>query len=1019
MAIFTAIAAAIGLTGFAATAFVTVASLATSFALSYAVKALAGKPQQSTDSFGVQGQLQGGGAVPRSFGLGFHATAGSLVYANFFGQGYDTPNALQCWVIAVSDLPEKLKGFHVNGQQITLPAGAADYQTVGSGSMGYAVPEYIRPHNGEGAPTPHLWLKYYDGTQTAADAYLVASMAATARPYQDTRVGKGVSYFIAIAFNDENLWNGFPTFKAELSGIALYDPSKDSTVGGSGPHRYADPSTWGGDGDNFPAVQAYAVLRGISYAGVWLYGLQNTAAARLPITNWITQIEKCRFTVEGDAGPEPTYRTGLQVNVDAQPVNLLEALMTGCQGKISEVGGFYKCHLGAPDSVSFSFTDGDILSTESQTFRPFFALSDSVNGIQATYPDPAQGWNTATAPAYYRTDLEVKDGNRRLMASPAFDAVPYPEQVQRLQKSAIEVGQRARGHTVTLGPAFWLVEPGDVGAWTSVRNGYSAKQFQVDAGTDKANLDAVLVITEVDPSDYDWDRDHDLRPVEPGTLISNPPPAQGVTNWDAEPYTLVDSGGVGRRPAILISWDVQPGVSDIAFEIKLASDGSAVTHGRVGTRFSAGNRILTEGLLPATTYQVRGQYIPSSPRDMLWSGWVNVTTPDVKLTLADVDAAIHAAVTTLHGQDDDKLNMLRNTMMAIQAMLGAQSYTLTKEVRSELSLGLGNANAYISQVQTVSVATDAALASDIEDIVVNVAANTASIAFNASAIADVSASLSSYQFTNNAAVGSLNASVSSHSIAIATLNGIVGGSWGVDITVGGVIRGAVRLDAGASFSAFTVQADKFQFQLPGYNGGSPVAALTVGTLAGSPAFGFSGNMYLDGTLNARAIVAGSITAVKIGAGELTSDSGVFGALSVKSLSIADNAVTVPVAQALASNVSGNGTSVSFFSFDLSIDTTGLSGKTIPVFVDLNAQWVSTATSGTQSSTFWINVNGVTQTNITASINASGLVLVPLSCIFNITGNGSTITIPIACYFSGSGLTYMQAGSTIFAEAVKR
>ena len=71
----------------------------------------------------------------------------------------------------------------------------------------------------------------------------------------------------------------------------------------------------------------------------------------------------------------------------------------------------------------------------SKSYRPFFALADSVNGIQGTYPDPAQGWQTATAPALYRTDLEVRDGNRRLMAAPTFDFVPYPEQVQRLQQS--------------------------------------------------------------------------------------------------------------------------------------------------------------------------------------------------------------------------------------------------------------------------------------------------------------------------------------------------------------------------------------------------------------------------------------------------------------------------------------------------------------------------------------------------------------------------------------------------------
>lgn len=832
MAIFTAIATAVA-SAFTISSIVTFAlSTAASIALSYAVKALSGKPAQSTDSFGVQGQLAGGGAVPRSFGLGYHVTAGSLVYANFHGQGYDTPNAIQTWVIAVSDLPEDLVGLWVSGQKVTLPAGAADYGLwTDDDDLGYAIPEYIRPHNGEGADTPHLWVKFYDGTQTQADRYLVSAMAATARPYANTRVGRGISYAVVHAFNDENLWNGFPTFKFELSGIKLYDPSKDDTVGGSGPHRYADPATWGGDGDNYPVVQAYAILRGISYNGSWLYGLQNTAAARLPVANWITQIAKCRATVIGEGGPEPSYRTGMQLNVDAQPANALEALMTGCQGKISEVGGFYKCHVGAPDTPSFSFTDGDILSTESQTFRPFFALADSVNGIQATYPDPSQGWNTATAPAYYRTDLEVRDGNRRLMANPAFDAVPYPEQAQRLQKSAVEEGQRARGHTVVLPPAFWTVEPNDVGEWTSERNGYSAKQFRVDAGTDKANLDAVLVLTEVDPFDYEWDRDSDLKPVTSGTTVSNPPAPQGIATFDAQPYKLLDDSGIARRPAILITWDgSQPGISGVQFEVRLASDGSNVTRGRTD-RVTAGHFIITPSILPATTYQVRGQYIPSTPRDMLWSPWINVTTDDVRLSFAEFAADVKAQVTIIQDALEAKVDEAINRFAAIASDIAARAPLDKQEIRTQLAARSANAQAEIGEVRTVAVTSAAAFA-----------------AFSATA---------------TATWGSTSAFVTQSAAAIATLDGYAAASWGIDVGVDGVITGSIRLDGGASWSAVTILANKFQLQLPGYNGDAPIQPFTVGLIDGVAKIGISGTLVHDGTFYGSRIVAGSVNTTQL------------------------------------------------------------------------------------------------------------------------------------------------------------
>ena len=59
--------------------------------LSLLAQSLAGKPKDPT--FSINGTLQGGGDVPRSFIMGRTATAGSLVFVNTWGQDGDTPNA--------------------------------------------------------------------------------------------------------------------------------------------------------------------------------------------------------------------------------------------------------------------------------------------------------------------------------------------------------------------------------------------------------------------------------------------------------------------------------------------------------------------------------------------------------------------------------------------------------------------------------------------------------------------------------------------------------------------------------------------------------------------------------------------------------------------------------------------------------------------------------------------------------------------------------------------------------------
>ncbi|WP_407810516.1 hypothetical protein, partial [Staphylococcus aureus] len=75
-----------------------------------------------------------------------------------------------------------------------------------------------------------------------------------------------------------------------------------------------------------------------------------------------------------------TYRSGGEIQVDAPLTSAVEALLTACQGRISEVGGVYYLHSGAPDAPVIAFTDDDILSTEEQEFTPFLGLADTING---------------------------------------------------------------------------------------------------------------------------------------------------------------------------------------------------------------------------------------------------------------------------------------------------------------------------------------------------------------------------------------------------------------------------------------------------------------------------------------------------------------------------------------------------------------------------------------------------------------------------------------------------------------
>ncbi|MBW9058292.1 phage tail protein [Agrobacterium pusense] len=672
--------------------------------VSLLAQSLAGKPKDPT--FSINGTLQGGGDVARSFIMGRTATAGSLVFVNTWGQDGDTPNAYLTQVIALSDLPVRgLAEVWVNGELVTL-GGLTD--------RGYAVNQY----------PDSLWVKFYDGTQTTADSFLFTSVSNGNRWWNPDRIGRGVAYAIVTARVSKNMFSGVPSFKFVLEGLRLYDISRDSTQGGAGPQRYADPGTWGGDGDFLPAVQIYNLLRGITYNGQWFYGLQNLSSSRLPAAAWIAQIEKHRAGTLESTGWVNTYRSGGEIQVDAPLTSAVEALLTACQGRISEVGGVYYLHSGAPDAPVIAFTDDDILSTEEQEFTPFLGLADTINGVSANYPSPADGWVAKTAPPLYRTDLEAIDGNRRLMADVDLNFVPYPEQVQRLMKSALEEARRFRRHTIVLPPKFWAyATPGTVFSWTSERNGYIAKLMRIDGVADRANLDVMIDITEVDPSDYDWSSDTEFKPPVDGQLGVIRPTPQPIVDWFAEPATVKDSSGEDRRPAIRLTWDNSDGRLDdvigIEYEVRLQATLDKVSEGRTDQP-QVGSMLISQSLLPAESYVVRGRYIPGGDRPVLWSGFIPVITPNILLSDKDVFVDID-----LSGVEE-ALGWLRNSTRtaqdAIDGLITAQmelatvAYKDTRKLARELSVELGAARAEYREDIQLAVNETMAVAGKVETL---------------------------------------------------------------------------------------------------------------------------------------------------------------------------------------------------------------------------------------------------------------------------------------------------------------
>lgn len=593
--------------------------------LSSLARALGPKPSQP----GIVTQYtQDGATHPLSFILGSYATAGDLVCPPMaHGTAGKTPNAYRTLVISIGDIDRMaVTGYLINGEPVTLGTVAhADYGLPVLGKYeGYA------------------WLKVLDGTQTTADAMLMAKYGAAAqRPWQSDMIGTGVTLCICTFRLNRELFNSDPTVLFVTSGIPLYDPRLDSTVGGSGAHRWTNRATWAPS--NNPFVQIYNVKRGITLPGLGVWGTE-VAAEDLPLSNWFACMNACDASVTHDTGVvEPAFRSGIEVTVDAEPAAVIAELLKACTGQLAEVGGVWKGRVGAPGLPVYFMSDSDIIVTKGGSRDPHKPIKERFNAVIATGPDPSIGWQPRPAPLVTNATWEAEDGGRQLLAELNLPACPYPNQTQRVSQTYIKDERRGRAHSFSLPPDAAILEPLDVLSWTSTRFGYAAKQF--DAGRivdDARTLIQGLAVRESDPADYSW---------VSGTGVVDPPPsivpvtlpAQAVPGFALVGALIADASGRARVAGIDATWDAVDldNVDGIEFEFR--DDVTNVVVARVSTtNIEAGRLTVTAGMLPSTAYEGRARLVINRPRT--WTAWTAVTTPAAYIVASEIEAAVIADI---------------------------------------------------------------------------------------------------------------------------------------------------------------------------------------------------------------------------------------------------------------------------------------------------------------------------------------------------------------------------------------
>lgn len=780
--------------------------------------ALAGKPEAPKEP-GIVGELQQGADVRRAFIMGRRAVPGSLVYHNQWGP----ENEMYTRITALSDLPiTGLDHVWVDGVRYELdkvnPHPDYGWPIIGLDQTRTETRSVVIGTNDDygtdvyGTEEVEVseaigWVLFHDGTQTQPSAFVVNEVATDDRAWSVDDIGMGVAHAVTTFKIDRDVFQGLPELLFVCDGIPLFDP---------------EASTTGFTED--PIVMARAILGGLSYGGQWFYGPEQ--GGRFSDAELASEIAKCKAPVPGadqmtaqqridafggDIIPA-RYRASIEVALDRQPAAVIEDLMSACNGRASEVGTHYRLQIGDPGLAVASITDDDILSSEGQTFAPFFPLAETVNAITATYPSPADGWQQQDAPPLYRPDLEGQDGNRRLPSGVALVAVPFPEQVQRLMSSALAEARRARRHSIVLPAEYWYLEPGDFLDWTSTRNGYVDKLFRVDGLADLPNGDVAVDLTEVDPSDYDWSADADFSPVEGGSLSGISVQTPAVQGWALEPLFLPGDAEGSGSPGVVARWTRPANGSVDAIQVQVRRVGGLnLLADRTFTALSLGAGQISEGIARATLVEGRGRFVVNG-RSGPWTIWDSALSPDVRIGEGDIGEPIWDRLAT-----DDQLFFDRFQTIfdrTIAELAGFSIDNVSKAIleqarvdgeiqRVEETFGqqIDDANAEITTIKETAISDAAALAqltttvnATFGDVQADITAIQTAAASDEQALAtfetatnatlgdiqgDITTiqtanaadeqALATFQTTTNAAIGDIEADVVTVSAALASL----------------------------------------------------------------------------------------------------------------------------------------------------------------------------------------------------------------------------------------------------------
>lgn len=520
--------------------------------------------------------------------------------------------------------------------------------------VGYYIGDTFYAYSADGVQAGfnnQLEVYWYDGAPgQAASSYLLTHSASRlyGTPWESTDVVTGAAYVVfaykADAPNATSpVWpQGRPAFKPQVKGKLCYDPRKDSTVtGGSGSHRWADPSTWEWTDNLY--VCRYNYVRGIyaqdqvSDPTQLLIGRGLSADEADPVRVF-APANLCDEPVALKAGgTEPRYRANGVIKADEPFITVEEYFAAAAAGVIVTRDGGVEIEPGASKSAVAAITDGDLVLGEAVHAEDFLSENDRVNTVTPRYIAPDQLWQDHAAPVRHSTADLIDDGGLREKTL-SLSLVTSQTQAQRCGEIERRLGRKELRYSIVLGPRFSWLEDGDWITWTSARYFDGATvTFRIESCIIGEDDRASLTLRQISASCYAWN-----PAVDEGTPGAAPIDEAGsltgvaLTGVAIVSFDLLGTDG-SIIPAVQATWDtpVDDAISGVRLEVRRAGDTAVsptTTH-----EPNLGEMIATNGVPSMVDLQGRLVPITYAGRRATPSGWIDITSG--QLTIEGVESA--------------------------------------------------------------------------------------------------------------------------------------------------------------------------------------------------------------------------------------------------------------------------------------------------------------------------------------------------------------------------------------------